>query len=191
MAPKRSTTNKLYVACLMGVGLLTFFLPIVTTDTAVHGRTEWAPLDLLVSRADLWRPVPFPYHTHVVLYQIAVTYILMMLAVLVLALPSPRMPLTLIAIIGSAGSVSLFRNGPKSFGWVFYGRSVHSRIWDGDNVLRGVLFGAEGLRCDVAYVILLCVMPALALLVMKKWPDPPPPMVNVEDERDLGAGSHP
>jgi hypothetical protein len=190
MVSTRSTISKLYVACLMGVGLLTFFLPIVTTDTAVHGRTEWAPFDLLVSRADLWRPAPPPFHNHLVLYQITVTYILMMLAVLVLALPSPRMPLTVIAIVGSAGSVSLFRHAPRSFGWLFYGRSTHSRIWDGDNVVTGLFFGAEGLRCDFAYVVLLCVMPVLALLVMRDRPDPPPLTVNEEDERDLGVGSH-
>jgi hypothetical protein len=118
MAGPQKTISKPIAVFLMEMGLWTFFLPIVTADTPVRGKSQWAPLDLLVARADQWRPVP---HIHLVLYQIASIYLLMVFAIFVLTLPSPDKLLKLIAVIGSASSISLL--GPRAaraFG--FYGR---------------------------------------------------------------------
>ncbi len=172
MGGTRGTISRLLVACLMGIGVSTFFVPVVTTDIAVHGRSEWSPLDLLVARADLWRPAPGLFHVQGAVYHLASIYLLMLAAVLVLRLPSPRTALTVIAIVGSAASVSLFRNGARSFGWLFYGGVRYAR--PGENVVTGVLFGAEGLRFNLAYVVLLCVMPLLAVIAISRERQSPP-----------------
>jgi hypothetical protein len=139
----------------MGMGLWTFFLPIVTADTPVHGRSQWAPLDLLVARADQWRPAP---HFHLVLYQIASVYVLMVFAILVLALPSPHKFLKLIAVIGSASSVSLLgTRGPRAFSWLFYGRYTSSQIFSSD--IGWTRW--QGLHFSSAYFVLIGVMPLL------------------------------
>ena len=152
---------------LMGTGLCTLFLPILTTDTAVRGRSRWAPLDLLVAHADQWQPTPLLFHVHVVLYQIASLYVLMALAILVLALPWPHQPLKLIAVVGSAISISLLgRQGARGFGWLFYGRVTHSRIFDGDTSWRGAILGWEGLHFGAAYFVLIGVMPLLAVALI-------------------------
>jgi hypothetical protein len=141
----------------MGMGLWTFFLPIVTADTPVRGRSQWAPLDLLVARADQW-PV---LHYHLVLYQIASIYLLMVLALLVLALPSPHKFLKLIAVIGSASSTTLLgTRGPRAFGWIFYGRYTSSRIFNSDLHRKAW----EGLHFSSAYFALIAVMPLLLYL---------------------------
>jgi len=143
------------VALLMGIGLWTFFNPIVTVDTPVHGRSKWAPLDLLIARADQWRPAP---HFHLVLYQITSIYVLMVLAILVLALPSPHKVLKLIAVIGSASSISLLgTRGPRAFGWLFYGRYTSSEIFRGN--IGWTRW--QGLHFSSAYFVLIGVMPLL------------------------------
>lgn len=119
MAGEQVRISRPIVVLLMGIGLWTFFVPIVTTDAPVHGRSQWAPLDLLLARADQWKPTP---HYHLVLYQIAFIYVLMVLAILVLALPAPHKLLKLIAVIGSASSITLLgTRGPRTFSWLFYG----------------------------------------------------------------------
>ena len=162
------------VAFLMAIGLWTFFLPIATTDMPVRGRTEWSPLDLLVARADQWKPAPPQFHTHLVLYEIAFLYALMVLTILVLALQRPSKPLKLIAVIGSATSISLFgTRGARGFGWVFYGHRTYSRIFDGDTSWRGQILGWHGFHFGSAYVILLGVMPLLAIAVVTSERDAP------------------
>jgi hypothetical protein len=160
------------IGFLMGIGLWTFLVPIVTTDAPVRGRSEWSPVDFVVARADQWKPAPPLLHMHLVLYQIAFLYALMVVAILVLALRRPSKPLKLIAVIGSATSVSLFgTGGARSFGWLFFGRRTYSRILDGDTSWRGQLLGWHGFHFASAYVILLLVMPLLALAVFTSEPD--------------------
>lgn len=159
MPNTQKTISRPVVALLMGMGLWTFFVPIVTADTPVRGRSQWAPLDLLVARADQW-PV---LHYHLVLYQIASIYLLMVLAILVLALPSPHKLLKLIAVIGSASSTTLLgTRGPRAFGWIFYGRYTSSRIFNSD--LHGKAW--EGLHFSSAYFILIGVMPLLLVALV-------------------------
>ena len=155
------------VAFLLAIGLWTFFLPIVTTDTPVRGRSEWSPLDLVVARADQWRPVPPLLHVHFVLFEIAFLYALMFLAILILVLPRPQVPLKVISVIGSATSVSMLgRRSARGFGWLFFGRNTYSRIFDGDASWKGAMLGWHGFHFTSAYVILLGIMPLLALIVV-------------------------
>jgi len=159
MASTQETIRRPIVALLMGMGLWTFFLPIVTTDMPVRGRSQWAPLDLLVARADQW-PV---LHYHLVLYQIASIYLLMVLALLVLALPSPHKFLKLIAVIGSASSTTLLgTRGPRAFSWLFYGRYTSPRWFNGD-----IGWWRSGrLHFTSAYFVLIAVMPLLLLALV-------------------------
>jgi hypothetical protein len=48
MAERRGAINKAGAAAVMAMGLATIFAPFVITDAPVKGRTEWAPIDLLV-----------------------------------------------------------------------------------------------------------------------------------------------
>ena len=160
------------VVFLMGMGLWTFFLPIVTTDTPVHGRSEWAPLDLLVAQANQWQPAPPPFHIHFVLYQLAFLYALMVLEILILVLPWRHRPLKLIAVIGSASSITMLgTSGSRAFGWLFYGRSTHSRIFDGDYSWKGQILGWHGFHFDSAYLVLISVMPLLAVALISSERD--------------------
>jgi hypothetical protein len=153
------------VAIVVAIGLPTFFMTFVTTDSPVHGRTEWAPLDFLISRADLW-PAPSRFFIHIELYQIALIYILMLLALVVLALPRPRTPLQWIALVGAATSVNLI--GPRScrgFGWLFYGRRTYGPLWDGS--LRG-LTRWYGFRFEFAFYVFVAVMPLLTWILFHR-----------------------
>ncbi len=160
-----ATVSKMRVALVVAIGFTTFFMPFVTTDSPVHGNTAWAPLDLLVSRADLWRPAPRPFHIHAELYQIVLIYLLMLFALAALALPHPRTLLQCIAVVGAATSVNLI--GPRScreFGWLFYGRITHGPLWDGS--LRG-LTRWEGFEFEAGFYAFLAVMPLLTWIVCR------------------------
>lgn len=158
-------------AFLTGIGLLTFLMPFLTTDAPVNGRTEWAPLNMLNARADLWRPAPPPFQNHAVLYEVAFVYVLMVIALVVLAVPWSQKPLKYIALVGAATSVSLLKTAPRGFGWVFYGKYTHARMWDGDNSLRGML-GWQGIRFNLAFFVFLAVMPLLLIVIIKSGRQP-------------------
>ncbi len=168
--PRRPTVaggavSKLSVAIVIGLGLATFFMPIVTTDSPVRGRSQWTPLQLLISRADLWRPAPSPFHIQGVLYQIALIYLLMTIAVLALALPRPRKALQFIAVVGAATSVPLVgTNSYRGFGWLFYGKFTNGPFWDGS--LRGVTRW-QGFQFEFAFYAFLAVMPVLAWMAFR------------------------
>lgn len=163
MADRQRTISKPFIALLMGIGVTTFFAPIVTTDAPVHGRSDWAPVDFLVARADRWLPAPGPFHIHEVLYRIAMLYALMLLALLLLAFPSPRKPLLLLATIGSAVSVVSLRWGYQDFSWLLYGRFSYAWIRSDHDRFVQTLIGWEGFRFDGAFAVLAMVMPALLL----------------------------
>jgi hypothetical protein len=160
MAGEQVRISRALVVLLMGIGLWTFFLPIVTTDAPVHGRSQWAPLELLVARAYQWRPAP---HFHLVFYQIASIYVLMVLAILVLALPAPHKLLKLIAVIGSASSITLLgTRGPRTFSWLFYGRYTSPPWFNGD-----IGWWRSGrLHFTSAYFVLIAVMPLLLVALV-------------------------
>lgn len=164
------SVSRMNVAVIMGIGLLTFFMPFVTTDSPVHGRTEWAPLDFLVARADLWRPAPGPFHNHMVLYQVALIYLLMVIALLALAFPRPRTPLQFIAVVGAATSAGLLRRSSfRAFGWVLYGRYTHAYLFThpADNSWRA-LNGWEGFQFEIAFYAFIASMPLLAWTVCRR-----------------------
>jgi hypothetical protein len=166
MAERRGAINKAGAAAVMAMGLATIFAPFVITDAPMKGRTERAPIDLPMSRADLWRPAPPPFHQHDILYGILFIYLLMIIGLVVLALPSPQQPSTVIALIGSAVSLGLLKHAARSFGWLFYGRVTHARISQGYSSLRG-WFGWEGLQFELAFYLFLAVMPRLFLVVIR------------------------
>ncbi len=161
-----ASVNKMSVAIVVAIGLPTFLMTFVTTDSSVHGKTEWAPLDLLISRADLWRPAPWPFHIQIEVCQIALIYLLMLLALVSLALPRPRRPLQFIAAVGAATSVTLI--GPRScigFGWLFYGKRTYGPLWDGS--LRG-LTRWQGFQFEFAFYVFVAVMPLLTWIVYRR-----------------------
>jgi hypothetical protein len=141
-------------------------MPFVTTDSPVHGRSQWAPLQLLVSRADLWRPAPWPFHIHMVLYQITLIYLLMPITLVALGLPRPRRVLQFIAIIGVATSVNIVGTSSyRGFGRLFYGRFTNGPMWDGS--LRG-LTRWQGFQFELPFYIFLAVMPLATWIVCRR-----------------------
>lgn len=168
-APRLATTSagsKIGVAIVSAIGVSTFFMPFVTTDTPVRGRSQWSPMQLLVSRADLWRPAPPPLHLHLVVYQIALIYLLMLVAVLVLALPRPRKVLQLITVIGAGTTVPLIgSSGYREFGWIFNGRFTNGPLWDGS--LRG-LTRWQGFQFELPFYVFLAAMPLLTWIVYRR-----------------------
>ena len=171
MADRQRTISKPYIALLIGIGVATFFVPIVTTDTPVHGRSDWAPVDLLAARADRWLPAPGPFHIHEVVYQIAALYAFMLLALVLLALPSPRKALLVLATIGTALSVASLRWGYQDFSWLLYGRFNYAWIRSDHDRFIQTLIGWEGFRFDGAFVVFAMVMPALLLAVQGRRTD--------------------
>lgn len=167
MTDKQDGISRPFILLLMAIGLATFFLPIVTTDTPVHGRADWSPVDLLVARADQWQPTPGPFHVHEVLYRIAALYAFMLLAVVLLALPSPRMPLSILAALGTALSVVSLRWGYQDFSWLLYGRFDYTWIQSDHDRFVQALIGWEGFRFDGAFAAFAMVMPALLLAVRR------------------------
>ena len=165
MAERQSAISKPFIALLMAVGLMTFFVPIVTTDAPVHGRSDWAPLDFLLARADRWLPAPGPLHVHEVLYGIAAVYAFMLLALALLPFPSPQKPLLLVATLGTALSVAFLRWGYQDFSWLLYGRFNYAWIRTDHDRFVQALVGWEGFRFDAAYAVFALVMPALLLAV--------------------------
>lgn len=163
MAGRRQTISKPYISLLMAIGLFTFFVPIVTTDVPVHGRSDWAAVDFLRARADRWLPAPGPFHVHAVLYVIGALYLLMILTLLLLALPSPRKPLMLVATVGAALSVGCMRWAYQDFSWLLYGRFSYAWISNGPGGFARSLVGWEGFRYDGALAVLVLIMPALVL----------------------------
>lgn len=163
MADRPDTISRPLIALLMTIGLATFFMPIVTTDAPVHGRSDWAPVDLLVARADHWPSTPGPFHVHEVLYRIAVLYALMLLALGVLAVRSPRTLLSILATLGSALGVVTLRWGYQDFSWLLYGRFDYAWIRTDHDRFVQTLIGWEGFRFDEAFGVLTLVMPALLL----------------------------
>lgn len=173
---RRNHVSKPVVALIMAIGLLTFFTPIVTTDVPVHGRSDWAPVDLLVERADRWLPAPGPFHVHDILYVIGALYALMLVAMVLLALPSPRPPLSVVATVGSALGVGTLRWGHQGFSWLLYGRFNYAWISSTHDRFVTAVIGWEGFRFDAAFPVLTMVMPALLVAVRtpRRAPDEAP-----------------
>ena len=165
MVDGRNTISRPFISLLMAIGLCTSFAPIVTTDAPVHGRSDWAPVDLFVARADQWSPVPGPLHVHVVVYLLAALYAFMVIALLLLALPSPRMALAVVATVGTALSVASLRWGYQDFSWLLYGRFNYAWMRHDRQSFVQALVGWEGFRFDGAYAVLVMVMPALLVSV--------------------------
>lgn len=162
---RQACVSRTNVILVVAIGLSTFFQPFVTTDSPVHGRSQWTPLQLLVSRSDLWRPAPLPFHIQLVIYQIVLIYLLMLIAVLSLALPSPRKILEIVTLVGAATSVSLVGPGAcRGFGWLFFGRFTHGPLWNGS--LRGITRW-EGFQFELGFYLFLAVMPVLAWQVFR------------------------
>jgi hypothetical protein len=83
---------------MLAFGLSTFFMPLATTDPPILAKTEWSALDLL---SQIYSgKLPFS----AVAFDIASTYLLMLLALAALLLPRPRKPLLLISILGIVSS---------------------------------------------------------------------------------------
>ena len=172
MADARNTISRPFIAVLVATGLSTSFAPIVTTDVPVHGRSDWSPMDLFVARADHWSPVPGPLHVHLVVYLLATLYVLMAIALLLLALPSPRMALAVVATVGTALSVASLRWGYQDFSWLLYGRFNYAWVRPDRQTFFQALTGWEGFRFDGAYAVLVMVMPALFLSVRGRGGQP-------------------
>ena len=151
--------NRKRLALLMiAIGIYTFFAPMVVVDPPILNRTEWSALDIVLNVYDGRLPVPGGSFDDGLL-QIALIYVLMILAVAVLYVPGSRRALLAISAIGFAiSSLAKFWNSTfhRTFG--YYG---HMQEW---HMSRGV-----------AWWILPWVMPALVAICFSKTLDGPDP----------------
>jgi hypothetical protein len=91
--------RKRFAFALIIVGLMTFFLPIVTLDPPLLNRAHWSPFHILSAVYAGALPVARG-HFDEVLVEIALLYVLMILALgAVYLLASPK-PLTVISFLG-------------------------------------------------------------------------------------------
>ena len=87
--------SRILSACVLICGLFTFFLPVFNISPAVLGRTEWSPLNLLISIKSgqlEFSPVAF---------DLAATYLAMIAGVFALLLPRPRNTLLAIGFVAA------------------------------------------------------------------------------------------
>ena len=93
-------------------GLCTFFAPLARTDPPVLGRTEWSALDLMAQV----RTGNLPLSP--VTFDVAATYLLMLIALFVLFLPRPRKVLVIVTLMGAICSGWALEMGHDSlFHW--------------------------------------------------------------------------
>jgi len=100
-------------------GLLTFFLPLVTTHPAVMGRSHWSPWNISRQIYEGNLPPSIPLMA-------TVSYLLLMVAFGALCLTSSRDVLAKIAIFGFFTSW-FWRGDRRSFEVLFYG-DVHYEV---------------------------------------------------------------
>jgi hypothetical protein len=101
------------------VGFRTFFIPLVTIDPPVLGRTRWSALNIA---AEIYRrnlPVP-EGHFDPGLTEITLIYVFMMFAVAALAFPRAQEALRVIALFGTVLS-SLAKWWGSAVVWTFFG----------------------------------------------------------------------
>jgi len=124
----------------VAAGLLTFFLPLVTTDPAVMGRSHWSPWNISWQIYEGSLPPSIPLMA-------TAAYLLLLFAFGALCLDSSRDVLAKIAVFGLFTSW-LWRGDRSSFELLFYGKvSYHNlslvrHVGLGD--LTIVLLGAMG-----------------------------------------------
>jgi len=100
-------------------GLLTFFLPLVTTNPAVIGQSHWSPWNISwqIYEGNLHPSIPF---------MATLIYMLLVVAVVALWLSPSRDGLAITAIFGLFTSL-FWRRDMRSFEMLFYG-DVHYEV---------------------------------------------------------------
>jgi hypothetical protein len=128
-------------------GLVTFFLPLVTTNPAVMGHSHWSPWNISWQIYEGNLPPSIPFMAMAV-------YLLLIVAFVALCLDSSRDVLAKIAIFGLFTSW-LWRGDRSSYEALFYGKvSYHNfalvrHVGFGD--LTFVLLGAMGCLLYIAF----------------------------------------
>ena len=147
--------RKLLALLIVVSGLLTFFLPLITTEPSVLGRTAWSPWDILwgVYKGDL-----LPNRSDVFSLPLMAPLIYVLLLIALAALLQSRSPdvLARIAAIGCC-CIWLWRGDRISFEEMFYGHFSYQHF----SLIRRVGFGT-------LTITLLGVMGLLLLLAMDK-----------------------
>lgn len=126
-----SETGKRIALYVIGVGIGTFFVPMVVLDPPVLNRAQWSPLQIALSVYERKLPAS---DTSVAadLIAIALVYALMPLALVAVYRPGPPRPLIAVSSIG------FFLSGPlrsrhfwrytfTTFGWEYFQGSGHIR----------------------------------------------------------------
>jgi hypothetical protein len=127
---------RLSALLVITLGLLTFFIPLVTVDPPVLDKTHWSAFDMVrqMYQGNLHAPACERCGERVVRALVALPflvssiYALMIAALLPLSVPYAMNTLAAISGIGVAGSLSLWRNATAwAFEDTFYGRSSRVR----------------------------------------------------------------
>jgi hypothetical protein len=109
-------------------GLLTFFLPLVTTDSDVMGRSRWSPWDISwqIYEGNLPRSIPI---------RVMLVYLILVFALGTLCLSPSRLGLARIAVFGLLASC-FWRGDRIDFELLFYGKISY----DNSGLIRHVGF---------------------------------------------------
>jgi hypothetical protein len=146
---------------VLGVGVLSFFVPLVTTDPRVLGKTLWSPLNIAWQIAEGNLPNPATGGAAYLPTDTISVYLLILLTLAALLFfPHPK-ALATIGLVGTLVSYHARHWDLYHFRWMFYGQT-----WADGN--------SAG-RVDFSRLVswLLVVMAALFLIALDAILDPP------------------
>ena len=149
LSPRRRALAFIVVAS----GLVSFFLPLVTTDPAVMGQTRWSAWHISCA---IYEGSVLPKHEDLFSFpeMAATIYVLLFFALGALSFSCSKQVLTTISAIGCF-SGWLWRGDRISFEEMFYGNFSYQNF----SLVRRVEFGT-------LTILLLCVMGALLLITL-------------------------
>jgi hypothetical protein len=130
MTPFGKTKRQLALA-IIGIGIYTFFTPIVVVEQPALNRIAWSPLEITVNVVSGKVRVPDLY-SDLVLMEIGLLYLLMPTFLVAMYLPATSNTLALISGIGFLLSVTRkywLRTFAASFGWEYWGQTHPGPAW--------------------------------------------------------------
>jgi hypothetical protein len=121
---------------VIAAGLLTFFLPLVTTNPPVVGRSRWSACSILWQIYEGNLPLKSENLLSSIPVMATVVYLLLVFGFVALCLSASRDGLAIIAIFGFFTTM-FWRGDRNSFEELFYGRAIYHNL----SLVRHVGFG--------------------------------------------------
>jgi hypothetical protein len=172
--------RKLLALIVIAVGMLTFFLPLVTTNPAVLGKTQWSGFDIL---SHVYQRELLPSRVELVLFPgyFAIVYLLMVFALFVVYFFQSQRALVHIAVVGIILALHSWGWDKGNFEITFYRNYPFNELPPGRHVAFGQLILA-----------LIAVMGVLLLIVSSEALDAEPSAKRIQtSEQPRGASTEP